>query len=87
VLEITALAEDKLLAEVQRAGPFREWERVQRFEALGEAGTRLVDEVTFEPPGGLLGLVVNAAFVQRELASLFAYRKQRLHELFPSAAP
>jgi len=87
VLEITALAEDKLLAEVQRAGPFREWERVQRFEPLGEAGTRLVDEVTFEPPGGLLGLVVNAAFVQRELASLFAYRKQRLHELFRSAAP
>jgi len=87
VLEIIALEEDKLLREVQRAGPFRKWERVQRFEAAGEAATRLVDEVTFEPPGGMLGLVVNAAFVRRELASLFEYRKQRLHELFRSAAP
>jgi ligand-binding SRPBCC domain-containing protein len=82
VLEITALEEGKLLREVQRAGPFQQWERVQRFGAVGEAATRLVDEVTFEPPGGMLGLVVNAAFVQRELASLFEYRKQRLHELF-----
>jgi ligand-binding SRPBCC domain-containing protein len=84
VLEIIALEEGRLLREVQRAGPFREWERVQRFEALGEAETRLVDGVTFEPPGGILGLVVNAAFVQRELAALYTYRKQRLHELFRS---
>jgi ligand-binding SRPBCC domain-containing protein len=85
VLEIIALEEGKLLREVQRAGPFREWERVQRFEAVGEMATRLTDEVTFEPPGGMLGLVVNVAFVQRELAALFAYRKQRLHELFRPA--
>jgi ligand-binding SRPBCC domain-containing protein len=87
VLEIIALEEGKLLREVQRAGPFRAWERVQRFESLGETETRLVDEVTFEPPGGMLGLVVNAAFVRRELASLFEYRQQRLHELFRSAPP
>jgi ligand-binding SRPBCC domain-containing protein len=87
VLEIVALEECKLLTEVQRAGPFREWQRAQRFEALTATATRIVDEVTFEPPGGLLGLVVNAAFVQRELASFYAYRKARLSELFPSAPP
>ena len=87
VIEITALEDGKLLSEVQRAGPFREWRRVQRFEALDATATRVVDEVTFEPPGGLLGLVVTVAFVERELTSLYAYRKRRLHEMFPSAAP
>jgi ligand-binding SRPBCC domain-containing protein len=81
-IEITALEEGKLLTEVQRAGPFRKWEHVHRFEAIDPGTTRLTDEVAFEPPGGMLGLVVNAAFVERELTEFFRFRNQRLLELF-----
>src|SRR5438445_11582885 len=48
VLDITALEIRKLMIEEQRAGPFRQWKHVYRFEAIGQT-TRLTDEVTFEP--------------------------------------
>lgn len=85
VVEITALQLNELLTEEQRTGPFRRWCHVHRLEAVGPTSTRLDDEVTFEPPGGMLGLLVTAASVQRELAEFFRYRKQRLLELLQSS--
>jgi ligand-binding SRPBCC domain-containing protein len=81
VLEITALEMDKLLVEEQRAGPFREWTHAYRLDVLSATSTRLTDEVTYEPPGGMLGLIVTAAFVQRDLTAFFRFRNQRLLEL------
>jgi ligand-binding SRPBCC domain-containing protein len=81
-LEVTALEMAKLLIEEQRAGPFRQWQQVYRFDAVGEKSTRLSDEVTFEPPGGLLGLQVATSFVERELTAYYQFRNQRLMELF-----
>lgn len=80
-LEVTALEMGKLLIEEQRAGPFRHWKQVHRFEPLGDNATRLSDEVTFEPPGGMLGLLVTATFVERELTAFYEHRNRRLLEL------
>ena len=77
----------KLLIEEQRAGPFRQWKHEYRFEACGENNTQLTDEVTFEPPGGMLGLIVTTAFVQRELTAFFHFRNRRLLELLDEVAP
>jgi len=81
VVEITALEIDQLLIEEQHAGPFRQWKHVYRLEAVDANRTQLDDEVTFEPPGGMLGLVVTAAFVQRDLTVFFQHRNRRLLEL------
>jgi ligand-binding SRPBCC domain-containing protein len=81
VSEVTAFEPDTLLVLGQRQGPFRRWTHTQRLEALGEGGTRLSERVDYEPPGGLLGLTVTAAFLERELTTLFAFRRQKLVEL------
>ena len=79
-LEVTALAMGKLLIEEQRSGPFRQWQHAYRFEAVAEQTTQLLDEVTFEPPGGLLGQVVTTTMVLRELTAFFHHRNRRLLE-------
>ncbi len=80
-VEVSAFEMDKRLVEEQRAGPFQQWKQVHHFEAVTETSTRLLDEITFEPPGGMLGFIVTAAFVQRELTAFFQYRNRRLLEL------
>ncbi len=65
----------------QREGPFKKWMHTHRFEALADGGTRVTDRIDFETPGGLLGFVVTAAAVERELKWIFEYRRQKLVQL------
>jgi ligand-binding SRPBCC domain-containing protein len=78
--EVTAFEENAVIEEQQRRGPFRQWVFVHRFEATA-AGTRLTEQVNYEPPGGLLGLLVTANTIRRDLETLFAYRAQQLEKL------
>ena len=71
---------DTLLVLEQRQGPFRKWVHTQRLEATAD-GARLSERVDYEPPGGLLGLTVTAAFLERELTALFAFRRAKLAQL------
>jgi ligand-binding SRPBCC domain-containing protein len=82
--EVTALERDRRLVEEQRQGPFRRWVVTRALEATA-GGTRLTDEVDFEPPGGLLGLLVTAARVEADLKELFAHRAKALAELLGTA--
>ena len=81
VSEVTVFEADALLILEQRQGPFRRWTHTQRLEAQPEGGTKLSERIDYEPPGGLLGLTVTAAFLERELANLFAFRRQKLVEM------
>jgi hypothetical protein len=44
-------------------------------------GTRIHDQIDFAPPTGMLGLIVSAFFIQKDLDWIFAYRAEKLHEL------
>src|SRR5262245_14986371 len=66
VSEVTAFEMDAVFVDEQREGPFRKWVHTHRFEAI-PGGCRVTDRVEYEPPGGMLGLVVNAGFVERDL--------------------
>lgn len=81
VNEVTAFVPGVLFVEEQCQGPFRRWVHTHRFEALADGGVCVRDRIDFEPPGGILGLRINAAFVLRDLEWVFAYRRQRLTEL------
>jgi ligand-binding SRPBCC domain-containing protein len=84
VVEVVALEPDAQLVEEQRQGPLRRWLHTRQFEAAAD-GTRLTERIEFEPPGGLLGLTVTAAAVERELQAAFAHRAAKLPELLRGA--
>jgi ligand-binding SRPBCC domain-containing protein len=82
---IQAFEESVLFADEQVEGPFRRWRHTHRFESLGETATRVSDAIEFEPPGGMLGLIVSASFIEKDLQWIFEFRRQTLIELLGPA--
>jgi ligand-binding SRPBCC domain-containing protein len=80
VSEIVALEPGVSFVDSQRTGPFGKWVHTHRFETVPE-GTRLHDHIEYEPPGGLLGLVVTVTMIERDLKWVYEYRRQKLREL------
>ena len=60
-------------------GPYRCWHHEHRFHEV-ENGTLCEDVVDYGVPGGTL---MNALFVRPDLRRIFAFRQQKLSELFP----
>ena len=80
VSEVIAFEPNVLFIDQQRQGPFRQWKHTHRFAALAE-GTQVQDTIEFEPPGGLLGLLVTENFIRRDLEKVFAYRAEKLRQI------
>ena len=65
----------------QLHGPYAKW--VHRHTFAGSAGgTRIVDEVEYALPFGILGRFVRWAFVRRELESIFNFRRACIAQQF-----
>lgn len=60
--------------DTQVQGPFARWEHEHRFEPLPDGGSRLVDEIQYRLPGGVLGRLFGGRFVRRKLQRVFRYR-------------
>jgi ligand-binding SRPBCC domain-containing protein len=86
VSEVTAFEANRLFADEQREGPFRKWHHRHLVEADDQGGTRMRDEIEFEPPGGLLGFVMTAARIEADLREAFQYREKKFRELFGAPA-
>ena len=67
----------------QLKGPYRQWVHEHSFEEK-DGGTLCRDRVDYAVPGGAL---VNRIFVQRDVETIFAYRREQLERLFPPANP
>ena len=72
---------NKRFVDTQVKGPYKLWYHTHTFEAK-DGGTLMSDVVRYAVPGGLLGNVLAGPFVRRDLAKIFAYRKQKIDELF-----
>lgn len=78
----------------QLAGPYALWHHTHRFEdlppsdAMPRGGTRMTDLVRYRLGWGILGRIVNALWVRRDIEGIFAYRRKTLEQRFgsPSAA-
>jgi len=68
--------------DVQLRGPYTLWRHTHWFEER-DGGTLCVDDVQYRPKGGAL---THALFVRRDVERIFAYRRQRLAELFGAQA-
>ena len=66
--------------DVQVKGPYRLWHHRHEFHAAG-GGTLVQDHVRYALPLGWLGEGAHAAFVERDLARIFAFRYAAVKEL------
>jgi ligand-binding SRPBCC domain-containing protein len=81
VSEVTVFEPGVRVVDEQREGPFGRFIHEHRFEPEG-TGTRVTDCIDFEPPSGLLGRLLTARTIERDLQKVFAYRQKKLAELF-----
>jgi ligand-binding SRPBCC domain-containing protein len=76
--EITAWQPPFRFADEQRRGPYRAWIHEHTF--MEQDGSTLIrDHVRYRVPGGWLA---DRLFVRRDVAKIFAYRQQKLAEVF-----
>ena len=72
----------------QIAGPYALWHHTHRFEDLPDGGTRMTDQVRYRVGWGIIGRVIAALWVRRDIARIFEYRAQVLAKKFsPAPAP
>ena len=78
--EVTAFEEPKTFTETMVSGPLGAWVHRRTITPAGEM-VELIEEVTFEPPAGLAGLLLTSARIEASLTTSFAHRHRRLREL------
>lgn len=76
--EITVWEPPRRFVDEQRRGPYRLWIHEHRFEPNGE-GTLCKDFVRYAAPGGR---PVEWLFVRRDVERIFAFRREKLLEIF-----
>jgi ligand-binding SRPBCC domain-containing protein len=68
-------------SDIQESGPFKLWNHTHSFKAE-EEGTRVIDDVEYALPFGILGQLAHKAFVKNQINSLFQYREAQLKKMF-----
>lgn len=65
--------------DTQLKGPYSHWHHTHTFEDLGR-GTLMKDSVKFKLPMGMVGRVVALAMVNKDVDSIFSYRRKAVLE-------
>jgi ligand-binding SRPBCC domain-containing protein len=84
VAEHTEYVPGRLFADRQVHGPFARWDHRHLFLDDGAGGTRLRDEVEYEPPLGRLGRWLGGAFIEHTLRKMFDYRHEMTSRIVAS---
>ena len=85
VTEITHVKEQEFFVDEQRVGPYKMWHHEHIFK-LQKNGILMKDIITYIPPFGFLGRVVNYLFIQRKINEIFDYRKKMIEKIFNSSS-
>ncbi len=76
--EVVQVKAPRYFADEQRVGPYALWHHEHFFRARPEGGTEVKDLVTYVPPLGPLGAVLNRLVIRPQLESIFDYRSAQL---------
>ena len=79
--EITHVKENKYFVDEQRIGPYKIWHHEHILEEQ-KNGVLMTDIITYVPPFGLIGSVMNILFIKNKVNKIFDYRNQILNKLF-----
>lgn len=80
--EIVELVSPRRFREKMVEGPLKLWLHDYIIEENPSGGITLVNRIEFEPPGGLMGLIVNANAIMEALEDGFYYRGKALKKVF-----
>ena len=74
---------DVVFVDTQLRGPYAKWHHTHSFIPLG-GGTLLRDQVIYKLPLGWAGDLVAGGKVSRDVATIFAYRRKKIDEMWAS---
>jgi len=81
VTEITQVRDKSFFIDEQKVGPYQLWHHQHIFEST-DAGVSMTDIITYKPPFGILGNLLNSLFIKKQLNAIFDYRKKVMEQLF-----
>lgn len=84
VHDVTEWDEPRKFVERQVEGPMGSWEHEHLFAPIAN-GCRVTDRITFAPPGGMLGLLINERKIREALDDGFGHRHHELEKRFGTA--
>lgn len=79
--EICAWNPPHFFVDEQIKGPYKQWRHTHTFEAHGSR-TKMIDEVQYSLPLGVLGRLVHALKVRKDVVRIFDYRRLQIDERF-----
>lgn len=81
VTEITHVNEGVYFIDEQRFGPYAFWHHLHHISEI-DGGVLMHDKLHYKMPFGILGSLVHALFVKKEIKRIFEYRNRKLIQLF-----
>jgi len=81
---ITAYDPPHLFVDQQIRGPYSFWHHTHSFREV-DGGTEMTDTVCYVLPGWVLGDIVHAILVKRQLKGIFDYREKVIPSVFSGA--
>lgn len=81
VTEITHVEEGRYFVDEQRFGPYSFWHHKHFLKEVPE-GVEMLDIIHYKAPFGILGKMVNALLIKKQLKQIFDFRHQALEKMF-----
>ena len=79
--EITHVKDFEYFIDEQRIGPYSIWHHQHKVEVI-EGGVLMTDIITYQPPLGLLGAIMNTLVIKNQLKTIFDYREKALEKKY-----
>jgi ligand-binding SRPBCC domain-containing protein len=79
--DITQVRDKHFFIDEQRVGPYKLWHH-QHFVEEIEGGVQMRDIVTYQPPFGILGAMMNSLVIRKKLKEIFEYRFTAVEEKY-----
>lgn len=75
--------ENKQFEDIQIKGPFAFFKHTHKFEKVDEKKSKIIDEIEYSLPMGVLSRLIGNSFIEEKLNRLFTYRHRTLkYDLF-----